>query len=129
MGFFNCSMFCCALLCVHSSFAIISMRKGELTALLCLSSWCLEIVVWPFPTIPWVCLHFVFVVSSDHTHLLFFIFKLCIMIVHNLKMCTNDTGPEQSLVLFSSRKSNHFRLVILALCQYSRLTHYAAVSI
>ena len=28
-------MFCCALLCVHSSFAIISMGKRELVALLC----------------------------------------------------------------------------------------------
>ena len=35
MGFCNCSMFCHALLCVHSSFAIISMRKRELDALLC----------------------------------------------------------------------------------------------
>ena len=39
LGFRNCSMFCCALLCVHSSFAIISMKKRELVALLCLSSW------------------------------------------------------------------------------------------
>ena len=29
-----------------------------------------------------------------------FIFKLCIMIVHPLKMCTDDAGPEQCLVLF-----------------------------
>ena len=29
-----------------------------------------------------------------------FIFKLCIMNVHTLKMCTDDAGPEQSLVLF-----------------------------
>ena len=29
-----------------------------------------------------------------------FIFKLCIMIVHTLKLCTGDAGPEQSLVLF-----------------------------
>ena len=29
-------LFCCALLCVHSSFAIISMGKRELVALLCL---------------------------------------------------------------------------------------------
>ena len=28
-----------------------------------------------------------------------FIFKLCIVIVHTLKMCTGDAGPEQSLVL------------------------------
>ena len=27
-----------------------------------------------------------------------FIFELCIMIVHTLKMCTDNTGPEQSLV-------------------------------
>ena len=29
MGFSNYSMFCCALLCVHSSFAVISMGKRE----------------------------------------------------------------------------------------------------
>ena len=31
-------LFCCALLCVHSSFAVILMGKRELVALLCLSS-------------------------------------------------------------------------------------------
>ena len=44
-------MFCCALLCVHSSFAIISMgkrerereRERELVALLCLSIWCVAL--------------------------------------------------------------------------------------
>ena len=34
MGFCNCSEFCCALLCIHSNFAIISMGKRELIALL-----------------------------------------------------------------------------------------------
>ena len=68
VGFCNCSLFCCALLCVHSSFAIISMGKGELVALLCLSSWCLVIVVCLFPTMPWVCLQFMIVVFPDHTH-------------------------------------------------------------
>ena len=29
-----------------------------------------------------------------------FIFELCIMIIHTLKMCTGDAGPEQILVLF-----------------------------
>ena len=33
MGFCNCSMFCSALLYVHSSFAIISIGKIELVAL------------------------------------------------------------------------------------------------
>ena len=64
VGFCNCSMFCCALLCVHSSFAIISV------ALLCLSCWCL-IVVWLFLTMPSVCLQFVIVVFPVHTHFLF----------------------------------------------------------
>ena len=34
MGFCNCSLFCCALLCVHSSFAIIMIWERELVALL-----------------------------------------------------------------------------------------------
>ena len=56
VGFCNCSMICCALLCVHSSFAIISMGKRELVALLCLFSWCIVIDVWLFRTIPRFCL-------------------------------------------------------------------------
>ena len=43
--FCNCSMFCCALLCIQSSFATISMGKTELVTLLCSSSWCLVFVV------------------------------------------------------------------------------------
>ena len=66
----NCSMFCCSLLYVHSSFAIILMGKRELIALLDLSSWCLVVVVWLFLKVPWVCLQFVIVVFPDHTHLL-----------------------------------------------------------
>ena len=40
VGSCNCSMFCFALLCVHSSFAISSMEKMGLVALLCLSFSC-----------------------------------------------------------------------------------------
>ena len=64
-------MFCCTLLYVHSSFAIVLMGKIELVALLSLSSWCLMMVVWLFLVVPWVCLRFVNVVFPDHTHLLF----------------------------------------------------------
>ena len=71
MEFCNCSLFCCALLYVHFSFAIILMGKRELAALLNLSSWCLVTVVWLFDVVPWVCLQFVIVVFPDHTHLLF----------------------------------------------------------
>ena len=71
MGVCNCSKFCCTLLYVHSSFAIILMGMRELVALLSLSSWCLVMVVWLFFAVPLVCLRFVIVVFPDHTHLLF----------------------------------------------------------
>ena len=71
MGVCNCTMFCCALLYVPSSFAITLMGKRKLDALLGLSSWCLVIVGWLFLAVPWVCLQFVIVVFPDHTHLLF----------------------------------------------------------
>ena len=71
-------MFCCTLLYVHSSFAIILMGKRELVSLLGLPSWCLLIVVWLFLTVPWVCLRFVIVVFPDHTHLLFFTLSICV---------------------------------------------------
>ena len=73
VGVCNCSMFCCMLLYVHSSIAIILMGKRELVALLDLSSWCLMMVERLFLTVPWGCLRFVIVVFPDHTHLLFFI--------------------------------------------------------
>ena len=66
-------MFCCTLLYVHSSFAIILMGKRELAALRSLSSWCLVKAVWLFLAVPWVCLRFAIVVFPDHTHILFFI--------------------------------------------------------
>ena len=64
-------MFCCTLLYVHSSIAIILMGKRELVALLNLFSWCLVMVEWLFLAVPWGCLRFVIVVFPDHTHLLF----------------------------------------------------------
>ena len=73
MGVCNCSMFCCTLLYVHFSIAIILMGKRELIALLNLSSWCLVMVERLFLTVPLGCLQFVIVVFPDHTHLLFFI--------------------------------------------------------
>ena len=72
MGVCNCSMFCCTLLYVHSSIAIILMGKRELIALLNLSSWCLVVVGRLFLAVPRGCLQFVIVVFPDHTHLLFF---------------------------------------------------------
>ena len=42
-------MFCCTLLYVHSSIAIVLMGKRELVALLNLSSWCHMMVEWLLP--------------------------------------------------------------------------------
>ena len=75
MGVCYCSMFCCTLLYVHSSIAIILMRKRELIALLNLSSWCLVMVEWLFLAVQRGCLQFVIVVFPDHTHFLFFMVK------------------------------------------------------
>ena len=77
MGVCNCSMFCCTLLYVHSSIAIILMGKRELIALLNLSSWCLVMVERLFLGVPRGCLQFVIVVFPDHTHLLFFFILTC----------------------------------------------------
>ena len=78
----GCSMFCCTLLCVHSSIAIILMGKRELIALLNLSSWCLVMVERLFLAVPRGCLLFVIVVFPDHTHLLF---KIAKKLAHFLK--------------------------------------------
>ena len=71
VGVCNFSMFCCTLLYVHSSIAIILIEKTELVAFLGLSSWCLVVVERLFLAVPRGCLQFVIVVFPDHTHLLF----------------------------------------------------------
>ena len=86
----NCSMFCCTLLYVHSSIAIILMGKRELIALLNLSSWCLVMVERLFLAVPRGCLQFVIVVFPDHTHLLF-------LFHDSVLFCTADTD---TLLLF-----------------------------
>ena len=75
----NYSMFCCALLYVHSSIAIILMGERELIALLNLSSWCFLMFERLFLTVPRGCLQFVIVVFPDHTHLLFLLHNLISM--------------------------------------------------
>ena len=73
VGVLGLSLFCYALLCVNSSFAIILKRKRKLVALLLLSYGCIVTinVLWLFLTVPWIGLQFVIVVSPDHTHLLY----------------------------------------------------------
>ena len=110
MGVCNCSMFCCTLLYVHSSIAIILMGKRELIALLNLSSWCLVMVERLFLTVPWICLQFVIVVFPDHTHLLFLAsikrmpyttFMIVTFVHMNYKLKNNATklefSPEDAL--------------------------------
>ena len=81
MGVCNCSMFCCTLLYVHSSIAIILMGKRELIALLNLSSWCLVMVERLFLVVPRGYLQFVIVVFPDHTHLLFLTYHVFLPVI------------------------------------------------
>ena len=73
MGVLCLSLFCYALLCVHSSFEIILKRNRKLVALLLLSYRCIVTinVLGLFLTVPQVGLQCVIVVLPDHTHLLF----------------------------------------------------------
>ena len=66
-------LFCCAVLCVLSSFVIILIGKRALVALLRLSSWCLVrvSVLWLCFTVLWVGLRCVIVVFADQNDLLF----------------------------------------------------------
>ena len=98
MGVCNCSMFCCTLLYVYSSTAIILMGKRELVALLNLSSWCLVMVERLFLAMPQACLRFVIVVFPDHTHLLFFIFNF-ITLDYLFELITKIRLPYSSLNL------------------------------
>ena len=93
MGVCNCSMFCCTLLYVRSSIAIILMGKREPVALLNVSSWCLVMVEWFFFAVPWGCQRFVIVVFPDHTHFLFFIIK-----------CDKTHGLKVELVLYERKE-------------------------
>ena len=70
MGVCNCSMFCCTLLNVHSSIAIILMEKRELVVLLKFVFLGSVMVERLFLAVPRGCLRFVIVVFPDHTHLL-----------------------------------------------------------
>ena len=74
VGILCLSLFCYALLCVHSSFAIILKRKRKLVALLLLSYRCIVTInfVWPFLAVPWVGLRCVIVVFPDHSHCFMF---------------------------------------------------------
>ena len=67
------SLFCYALLCVHSSFSIILKRERKQVTLLLLSNRCIVTInaLWLFLRVPWAGLQCVSVVFPDHTHLLF----------------------------------------------------------
>ena len=122
VGFCNFSTFCCALLCVHSSFAIIMMGMRELFALLSLSSWCLVIVVWLYLTVPWVCLQLVISVFPDHIHLLLIMFLMSTDTYHNNEpvheisnnvVCATSKGSDQPAHTRSLIRAFPSRLSIL----------------
>ena len=88
-------MFCCTLLYVHSSIAIILIGKRELVALLNLSAWWLVMVERLFLAVPWGCLRFVIVVFSDHTH-------------YFLLILLKEPSREKALLTLHVMKEMHF---------------------
>ena len=88
------SLFCYALHCVHSSFAIILKRKRKVVALLLLTYRCIVTVkvMWLFLTVPWVGLQCVILVFPDHTQ---FLFKRKSLLLHML--CMTVANQLQSL--------------------------------
>ena len=68
VGVLCLSLFCYALLCVHSSLVIILKRKRKLAALLLLSYRCIVIIIvlWLFLTVPWVGLQYAIVLFPGH---------------------------------------------------------------
>ena len=82
VGVLYLSLFCYALLCVHSSFAI------RLVVLLLLSYRCIVTitVLWLYLAVPWVGLQCVIVVFPDHIHF-FFIYKSCFILVYVALLC------------------------------------------
>ena len=116
LGVCNCSMFCCTLLYVHSSTAIILMGKRELVALLGLSSWCLVMVEWLFLTVPWGCLRFVNVVVFDHTHLLFLLCFLANLFIDALCSPAGKRLTAWLLFVMSNCEVVTFHLVTWVMC-------------
>ena len=82
-------MFCCVLLCVHSSIAIILLGKRELVALLDLSSWCLVMVERLFFAVPRGCLRFVIVVFPYLYSLTIFICDICAYAISTKITCSS----------------------------------------
>ena len=52
-----------------------------------LSLWCTVMVVWLFLAVPWVCLRFVIVVFSGHTHILFFYKTWSLIWIQTVRAC------------------------------------------
>ena len=86
VGVLCLSLFCYALLCVHSSFAIILNRTRKLVALLLLSYRCIVSinVLWLFLTVLWVGLQCVIVVFPDHTHVFYYDRALNLILLQEL---------------------------------------------
>ena len=90
------SLFCYALLCVHTSFAIILNRKRKLVALLLLSYRCIvtKNVLWLFLTVPRVGLPCVIVVFPEHTQLL--IDVLCVTLLSAILVKSQQEITQQT---------------------------------
>ena len=130
MGVCNSSMYCCTLLYVHSSIAIILMGKRELIALLNLSSWCLVMVERLFLAVPQCCLQFVIVVFPEYTHLLFLHLSISTDIV-STKIYDKRDDFDFEIVNFpfldgDVSRSTSYGVYISQLIRFARASSYVA---
>ena len=121
-------LFCYALVCVHSSFAIILKRKRKLVALLLLSYRCIVYlnVIWLFLTELWVGLQCVFVVFSDHTHLPY---GYSYPVAYHSTYTTNISNvPLKKLLSHSAKKGEFTIFLSKKLLEFSKENKFYTVA-
>ena len=85
-----------------------------------LSSWCLVIVEWLFPTMPWVWLQFMIVVFPDHTHLLF---TMALKgIGYDEEMPQSQTAGQPTVLWGKDTDTSHQHYMIMTMKQSSQLS-------
>ena len=97
--------FCCCWFVVDYCSHCRVLGKRELVALLCLSSWCLVIVVWLFLSMSRVCLQFVMLVFSWSYSLTIFVKNLHIIMCPH-KCQHNCSCTCEHAVVFSNNVGN-----------------------
>ena len=114
-----CFMFCCAVLCVFSNFAIILMGKRELASEGCLSSCCLVTVIalWLCLTVSWVICSASFGISWSYWLTVWAVQILILLLSVNIYVETGTSSFEKILRLSKSTELAYNPCCELDKCQ------------